>query len=44
MAAKLDAGTIFPSIKLTTVAGDVLTLPDDMATPYMVVLFYRGHW
>ena len=44
MAEKLDAGTAFPRMKLTTVAGDALTLPDDIGTPYQVVLFYRGHW
>jgi len=44
MAHKLDAGTTFPGMKLTTVGGDTLTLPDDITTAYQVVLFYRGHW
>jgi len=44
MAEKLDAGTTFPRMKLNTVCGDALMLPDDIATPYQVVLFYRGHW
>ena len=44
MAEKLDAGTTFPRMQLTTVSGDALMLPDDIATRYQVVLFYRGHW
>jgi len=44
MAQKLDAGTTFPAVKLTTVSGDTFTLPDDIASSYQVVLFYRGHW
>ena len=26
------------------VGGGTVTLPDDLATQYGVVLFYRGHW
>ncbi len=44
MAEKLDAGTTFPRMQFTTVGGGALMLPDDIATPYQVVLFYRGHW
>ena len=44
MGKKLDAGTTFPRMKLTTVSSDAFMLPDDIATPYQVVLFYRGHW
>ena len=44
MAQKLDAGTTFPTVKLTTVSGDTFTLPDDIANSYQVVLFFRGHW
>ena len=24
--------------------GGTLTVPDDITTPYAIVLFYRGHW
>jgi hypothetical protein len=41
---KLDAGTRFPSMRFTTVHGDSPTIPDDIATSYQVLLFYRGHW
>ena len=44
MAEKLDAGTTFPRMTLATVHGDELMLPDDIATSYLVLLFYRGHW
>jgi len=44
MVNKLDAGTNFPSMTLNTVDGSQVTLPDDIATSYQIVLFYRGHW
>jgi len=44
MAEKLNAGAVFPAMELTTVAGDTLKLPDNIATAYQVMLFYRGHW
>ena len=44
MTEKLDTGHAFPAMALTTVAGDSVTLPDDIGTAYQVVLFYRGHW
>ena len=44
MAEKLNAGAAFPRMHLTTVGRDALMLPDDIATRYQVVLFYRGHW
>ena len=44
MTEKLAAGTTFPDMKLTRADGGTLTLPDDIATAYQVVLFYRGHW
>ena len=45
MAAQLNGGDSFPSISLTLVnGGGSLTLPDGIATPYQIVLFYRGHW
>ena len=44
MQEKLDTGHIFPAMTLNTVAGDTVTLPDDIGTAYQVALFYRGHW
>lgn len=44
MSEKLASRDQFPTLKLTTVGGDTVTLPDDIETPYAIVLFYRGHW
>ena len=44
MAAKLDLGGTFPSLTLSLVDGRQVTLPDQIETPYAIVLFYRGHW
>ena len=44
MANKLDAGASFPEMTLNTVDGAQVSLPDDIATSYQIVLFYRGHW
>ncbi len=40
----LDVRDTLPTLKLTTLDGPELTLPDDIATPYAALLFYRGHW
>ncbi len=44
MAEKLDAGSTFPATQLKLLDGSRVTIPDDLATPYAVVLMYRGHW
>lgn len=44
MAEKLDTGDAFPSLTLNLVGGGTMTVPDDMAGGYKVILFYRGHW
>jgi hypothetical protein len=44
MADQLVTGNTFPELKLSIAGGDALTLPNDIDTPYAVVLFYRGHW
>ena len=44
MANKLDTGDRFPSMTLTLVGGDSLTIPDDTNASYTIVIFYRGHW
>lgn len=44
MTRKLEAGDPFPQLKLNIVDGSTVALPDDIATPQAIVLFYRGHW
>ncbi len=44
MAEKLNLMDTFPSLALNLAGGGSMTLPDDVATPYAMVLFYRGHW
>jgi len=44
MAKKLDAGDPFPKMTLNLLEGGSLTIPDDIDSKYLVVLFYRGHW
>ncbi|MFP6840491.1 MAG: hypothetical protein VB962_13085 [Pseudohongiellaceae bacterium] len=44
MTDKLNPGELFPSLSLNIAGGEKLTLPDDIACPMALVLFYRGHW
>ena len=44
MHDKLNLMDTFPSIRLQKVGGGTLTLPDEIDTPYAILLFYRGHW
>ena len=44
MAEKLNGGDTFPELKLSIAGGGTVTLPNDIETPYALVLFYRGHW
>ena len=44
MSEKLDLLDRFPSITLELAGGGSLTLPEQLDTPYAIVLFYRGHW
>lgn len=44
MAEKLNLLDAFPSLNLNIAGGGTVTLPDDIHTPYAIVLFYRGHW
>lgn len=44
MAEKLNLLDTFPPTTLNLVGGGTVTLPDDIPTPYAIVLFYRGHW
>ena len=44
MAEKLISGDQFPRLTLNIAGAGSLTVPDDIDTPYAVILFYRGHW
>ena len=44
MGEKLQQGERFPSITLKLVSGETVTLPDQMPSRYVALLFYRGHW
>lgn len=44
MTEKLRAGETLPQLTLDVVDGGSVTLPDDLATDFGVVLLYRGHW
>ncbi|MFL6098295.1 MAG: peroxiredoxin family protein [Blastococcus sp.] len=41
---RLQNGQPFPSLQLPLVGGGTLSLPDDLAGHYGVVLIYRGSW
>ena len=40
----LSNGKSFPQLKVPAVSGGVISLPDDLAGSYGVILFYRGSW
>ena len=44
MGDKLNPLDTFPSMTLSLSGGGTMALPDDIVTPYAVVLFFRGHW
>ena len=44
MSDKLQQGDRLPEIKLNLIDGNTLTLPDDMSSRYLAVMFYRGVW
>jgi len=44
MAEKLDAGALFPEMKIALTSGASMTLPGGLGGRYKVILFYRGHW
>jgi peroxiredoxin len=44
MTEKLNLGATLPRLSLQLAGGGQMTLPDDLQTPYAVLLFYRGHW
>ena len=44
MAEMLQQGAHFPSITLNLLDGGTITIPDEMPSRYVLLLFYRGHW
>jgi peroxiredoxin len=42
--SRLRNGQPFPELEVPTVGGSTITLPDDLAGSYGVVLLYRGSW
>jgi peroxiredoxin len=40
----LNPGDHIPSLTITPVDGDAISLPDDFAGHFAVILFYRGSW
>ena len=44
MTEKLQQGDRFPTITLKLVSGETMSVPEDMSTRYLALLFYRGHW
>ena len=44
MADKLNTDDAFPSVTLDLVGGGTVTVPDEIDSKYLMVLFYRGHW
>ncbi|GAC1355509.1 MAG: redoxin domain-containing protein [Ktedonobacteraceae bacterium] len=40
----LANGQIFPTITASRVSGSEVTIPQDVAGKWTVLLFYRGHW
>jgi peroxiredoxin len=44
MWSRLQNGDLFPRFVVDVVGGRTITLPDDLAGSYAVILFYRGSW
>ncbi len=44
MTDKLNLLDSFPRVELSIAGGGTLTLPEDIETPYAILVFYRGHW
>ncbi len=44
MGEKLQQGDRLPELSLNLIDGGTLTLPSDMSSRYLAVLFYRGVW
>ena len=44
VSLRLQNGDVFPRLAVNAVGGRSITLPDDLAGSYAVILFYRGAW
>ena len=44
MGDKLQQGDRLPALTLDLIDGGTLSLPDDMSSRYLALLFYRGVW
>ena len=44
MGKMLQQGERFPSLTLNLISGGRITLPQEMPSRYLALLFYRGHW
>ena len=44
MGDKLKQGDRVPDLSLDLIVGGTLTLPEEMSSRYLAVLFYRGVW
>ena len=42
--SKLQQGDRLPKLTFNLIGGETLSLPDEMPSRYLAVLFYRGHW
>ena len=41
---KLQQGERFPALSFKLLSGGTVTLPEEMPSRYLALLFYRGHW
>ncbi len=41
---RLENGALFPTLTAARVGGGEMTIPQDVAGKWTIVLFYRGHW
>ena len=44
MSEKLQQGDRMPTLTLNLIDGGTLSLPADMSSRYLALLFYRGVW
>tara|TARA_B100000745_G_C20068185_1_gene364606 strand:+ start:262 stop:396 length:135 start_codon:yes stop_codon:yes gene_type:complete len=44
MGERLTAGQLFPATTITLTEGGTMTLPEDMADGYKMVIIFRGSW
>jgi peroxiredoxin len=44
MGEKLQQGDRLPDFNLNLIDGGTLSLPEDMSSRYLALLFYRGVW